>query len=226
MPATRPQGYVSDFAGVLSAQGKAQLEALCQELDEKTRAQLAIVTVKSLQGRPIEDFSIDLASKWGIGYKGGPRDERADRGILLLLAIEDREDRIEVGYGLEPNITDGRAGFILREMVPYLRAGDYNGALLLGAASIAQPIAQEAGISLTNLAAVRPGVFPPAGWEDEVLGRWLPVLLWMVFGVFFFGPLFLLILPKRIRRRFGRVATWVESNASGRGGGNHWGGGG
>src|SRR3989304_5168860 len=144
-PATRPQGYVSDFAGVLSPQVKEQLEALCKELDQKTHAQLAVVTVKSLQGQPLEDFSMDLATKWGIGHKGGPRDEKADRGILLLLAIDDREDRIEVGYGLEPIITDGRAGGILRSMVPYLRNGDYDGALWLGAASIAPPTPPHAG---------------------------------------------------------------------------------
>ena len=153
MPTTRPQGYVSDFAGVLSAQGKAQLETLCKELDEKAHAQLAIVTVKSLQGRPIEDFSIDLATKWGIGYKGGPRDAKADQGILLLLAIDDREDRIEVGYGLEPIITDGRAGSILRSMTPNLRNGDYDGALWLAAAS--EAASAEAAKTATPTAATK-----------------------------------------------------------------------
>lgn len=226
MPATRPQGYVSDFAGVLSPQGQAQLEALCKELDEKTKAQLAIVAVRSLGGRPIEDFSMDLATKWGIGYKGGPRDEKADRGVLLLLAIDDREDRIEVGYGLEPIITDGRAGSILRAMVPYLRNGDYDGALRLGAASIAQPIAQEAGVSLASLAAAQPAGAPAPRWEDEALGEWLPVFLWIFFGIFFFGPLVLLAIPKRFRRQLGRIGTWAESasshrgSSSGRGGGS------
>jgi uncharacterized protein len=152
IPSQRPAGYVSDFAGVLSPEGRQRLEALCKELDEKSHAQLAVVTVNSLEGRPIEDFSIDLATKWGIGHKGGPRDEKADRGGLLLLAIQDRQDRIEVGYGLEPIITDGRAGSILRSMTPNLRSGDYDGALWVGAASIAQPIAQQAGITLTSLA--------------------------------------------------------------------------
>ena len=224
-PTNRPQGYVSDFANVLSATGKQQLETLCKELDEKTHSQLAIVTVKSLQGRPIEDFTIALATEWGIGYKGGPRDAKADQGILLFLAIEDRQDRIEVGYGLEPIITDGRAGSILRAMTPHLRNADYDGALWLGATSIAQPIAQEAGVSLTSLAAAPPVM--PTPWEDVVLGKWLPVLWWVFFGIFFFGPLFLLVLPKRMRRRLGRVGTWVESGTSDAGrGGWHGGGGG
>jgi uncharacterized protein len=167
-----------------------------------------------------------LATKWGIGYKGGPRDATADQGILLVLAIDDRQDRIEVGYGLEPIITDGRAGSILRAMTPYLRNADYDGALWLGATSIAQPIAQQARVNLTSFAAAPPAA--PTPWEDVVLGEWLPVLLWVFFGIFFFGPLFLFLLPKRIRRRFGRVGTWVESGTfgSGRSGGWHGGGGG
>jgi uncharacterized protein len=184
MPTTRSQGYVSDFAGVLSPQAKQQLEALCKELDEKTHAQLAIVTVKALQGRPIEDFSIDLATKWGIGYKGGPRDAKADQGILLLLAIDDREDRIEVGYGLEPIITDGRAGSILRSMTPNLRNGDYDGALWLAAASIGQPIANEYGVTLAALAA-GPATSVPDESENQtpILFILMPIILLVIFSV-------------------------------------------
>src|ERR1700756_5472788 len=65
----KPQGYVNDFAGVLSASAKAQLTALCTEVDQKAHAQIAVVTVKSLDGRPVEDFAIDLATKWGVGPK-------------------------------------------------------------------------------------------------------------------------------------------------------------
>ena len=149
MPTEKPKGYVSDFAGVLSGTAQAQLEALATEIDQKAHAQIAVVTVKSLQGRPIEDFSIDLATKWGIGTKAKKAgDQAADRGVLLILAIEDHRDRIEVGYGLEGIINDARAGDILRAMTPYLRNGDYDSAVSLGAASIAAIIAQDAKISL------------------------------------------------------------------------------
>ena len=90
-PTEKPKGYVSDFAGVLSPATRQQLEALCKELDEKAKAQLAIVTVRSLEGRPLEEFTIDLATRWGIGGKG------SDRGVMLFLAIQDRRSRIEVG---------------------------------------------------------------------------------------------------------------------------------
>jgi uncharacterized protein len=151
IPTEKPKGYVSDFAGVISAPARQRMEALSTELDQKAHAQLAIITVKSLEGRPVEDFTIDLATKWGIGTKAKKAgDSAADRGVLLFLAIEDRRSRIEVGYGLEPIIPDGRAGGILRSMSPYLRNGDYDSATLLGAGSIASIIAQDAGVSLTG----------------------------------------------------------------------------
>jgi len=81
----KPQGYVNDFAGVLSAQAKDKLTALCAEVDQKAKAQIAVVTVSSLEGEPIEQFSIDLATAWGIGPK------QKDRGVLILVAPNDRK---------------------------------------------------------------------------------------------------------------------------------------
>src|SRR5713101_3976086 len=73
LPALKPVGYVNDFANVLSQSTKFQLTALCREVDQKAHAQIAVVTVKSLDGRPIEEFSVDLATKWGIGPKQSQR---------------------------------------------------------------------------------------------------------------------------------------------------------
>ena len=115
----KPQGYVNDFAGVLSAQAKEKLTALCAEVDQKTKAQIAVVTVSSLEGEPIEQYSIDLATQWGVGPK------QQARGVLILLAPNDRKYRIEVGYGLEPILPDGKVGGFGREAVPLLRQGDY-----------------------------------------------------------------------------------------------------
>jgi uncharacterized protein len=201
--------------------GRQRIEALAHELDEKAKAQLAVVTVRSLQGRPLEEFTVDLATKWGVGPKG------SDRGVLLFLAIEDREGRIEVGYGIEPVITDGRAGSILRSMVPYLQRGDYDGALWLGSTSLAQPIAQEAGVTLAALAAA-PAAPPAPRWEDQVLGEWLPIILWVTFAILFFGPLALMLLPKRWRKKMGGFGTWADRQPGSRGGwhGSGWSGGG
>ncbi|MGH9745595.1 MAG: TPM domain-containing protein [Candidatus Acidiferrales bacterium] len=140
----KPQGYVSDFAGVLSAAGKEQLTALCTEVDQKAHAQIAVVTVKSLDGQPAEDYAIDLATKWGVGPK------QSASGVMILFAVDDHKSRIEVGYGLEPILPDGKVGSFLREAVPQLRSDDYDGALLLVTRRVADVIAADRGVALTG----------------------------------------------------------------------------
>jgi uncharacterized protein len=108
--AQKPAGYVSDFAGVVDEASHQRLEAYCASLEQTTGVQLAIVTVPSLDGEPVDQVANDLFRKWGIGQKG------KDNGALLLLAIADRRSRLELGYGLEPAITDGLAGDVLRSM--------------------------------------------------------------------------------------------------------------
>jgi len=146
----KPQGYVNDFAGVLGEASKAQLTALCAEADQKAEAQLAVVTVRSLEGVPVEDFSMALATRWGIGPK------KSSRGVLILLAVEDRKYRVEVGYGLEPILPDGRVGSFAREMAPLLRQGNYGGALLHLTARIAGVIAQDRGVTLSSIPRKQP----------------------------------------------------------------------
>ena len=112
-------GYVSDLAGVISPSAKSQLEALCAEVEQKTGAQMAIVTVPSLQSESVENYAVNLFKQLGVGSK------RDNRGVLLLVAPHEHKYRIEVGYGLEPVINDARTGDVGRAMVPYLRQGDY-----------------------------------------------------------------------------------------------------
>jgi len=142
-PALKPVGYINDFASVLSQSTKFQLTALCTEVDQKAHAQIAVVTIKSLDGRPIEQFSVDLATKWGIGPK------QSERGVMILLAVEDRRYRFEIGYGLESILPDGKTGAIGREAVPYLREGNYDAAMLLMTQRVAEVIAQDRGVVLT-----------------------------------------------------------------------------
>src|SRR5258708_32687341 len=119
----KSQGYANDFAGVLDAPAKEKLAALCAELDRKEGAQIAAVTVSSLEGEPIEQYSIDLATQWGVGPK------QQSRGVLILLAPNDRKYRVEVGYGLEAILPDGKVGGFGREVVPLLQRNDYGGAV-------------------------------------------------------------------------------------------------
>jgi len=138
------QGYVNDFAGVLRADAKAQLTALCVEVDQKTQAQIAVVTVKTTDDMPIEEFANTIFRKWGVGAKG------TDRGILILLAVNDHKNRFETGYGLEGILPDGKTGGFAREAVPLLRTGDYGSALYLMTRRVADVIAADKGVTLTG----------------------------------------------------------------------------
>ena len=130
----KPAGYVNDFAGVLDSQSTTQLAALCTEIDQKAHAQIAVVTIRTLEGVPVEDFANRLFERWGIGPKSD------NRGVLILLAVDDHRYRVEVGYGLEPILPDGKVGGFGREIVPLLRQGNYNGALLQLTAPPNQPV--------------------------------------------------------------------------------------
>lgn len=141
--ALRPQGYVSDFSGVIDAGSKARLESYCGMVERSTGAQMALVTIPTLEDEPIEDVANTIFRAWGIGQKG------KDEGILLLLVIRDRRSRLEVGYGLEPILPDGLAGSILREMRPALRQGQYGEAMLAAADTIGNAIATAKHVALT-----------------------------------------------------------------------------
>ena len=142
--ALKPTGYVNDFAHVLDRNTIAQIEDICRQVDEKAHAQIAVVTIHSLDGADIESYAVDLFHHWGIGSKA------TNRGVLILYAIDDHRSRIEVGYGLEPILPDGKAGSFQREAIPLMRAGTYNQALLLVTARVAMVMAQDAGVQITT----------------------------------------------------------------------------
>lgn len=140
-----PTGYVNDFAGVLSPATKQYVEGLCTAVDRQAHAQIAVVTIKTLEGgESIEEFATELEDKWKVGTKG------TDRGVLMILVMQPRRGRIEVGYGLEGILNDAKAGDIGRAMAPYARQGDYNHAVTLGVQQIAKVIADDAGVTLSQ----------------------------------------------------------------------------
>lgn len=198
----KPTGYVNDFAHVLTPETSAQITELCQQIDEKAKAQIALVTVNTLEGQDVESYAVDLYKKWGVGYKG------TDRGVLILYAIQDHRARIEVGYGLEPILPDGKVGGFQREAIPQMRSGDYSGALLLVTRRVADVIAQDAGVQLSG-AAPRPP--PPEYTQPQEfhlsLGK---IILIIVVALFVLGT------------PFGRSLLWLflfSSMGSGRRGG-------
>src|ERR1700679_1075013 len=138
-----PTGYVNDFAGVLSPATKQSVENLCTQVDRQAHAQIAVVTIKTIDGdQSIEEFAVALEEKWKVGPKG------TDRGVLMLVVMNPRKYRIEFGYGLEGILNDAKVGDIGRSMVPALSQNDYNTAIPLGVQQLARIIATDAGVTL------------------------------------------------------------------------------
>ena len=141
-------GHVNDFANVIDEETRQRLETILTNFEYLTGAQIAVVTVKSLNDQPIEDYAVDLYRKWGIGAKSG---EHKDKGALLLVAINDRKTRLEVGYGLEGDLPDGMAGEIIRRMRPYLQQGQFSQGMNVGVRSLVDTLSQKWNISLAGI---------------------------------------------------------------------------
>jgi uncharacterized protein len=217
----RPQGYVNDFANVLSAGAKRKLTALCAEVDSKAGAQIAVVTVSSLESEEIEQYSVDLATRWGVGPK------EKSRGVMILFAPNEHKYRFEVGYGLEEILPDGKVGGFGREAVPLLRQNNYDAAVLMVTQRVASVIAADKGVTLDSLSGVAP---PRAESHGRSSGSGLS-LNGIIFGIFMLIFLGRLILPflfgggSRYGRR-GGSGWWIGPMIGGSMGRGSWGGGG
>jgi uncharacterized protein len=133
-----PNGWVHDEAGILSAGTKAELEAILQAERDSTSNQIAILIINSLDGGSLEEFALSVAEKWGIGKKG------KDNGVLFLIAMQERQMRLEVGRGLEGTLTDLMSSRINRnEVVPHFRQGNYDAGVVAGTKAIIQTIKGE-----------------------------------------------------------------------------------
>jgi uncharacterized protein len=120
-------GRVNDYASMISPQARAVIDGKLKALEDAESTQIVILTVPSLEGQPIEDFSIKVAEAWKIGQKG------KDNGILLIVSKNDRKIRIEVGYGLEGRLTDLQSGRIIDEVIkPAFKRGDIDSGFISG----------------------------------------------------------------------------------------------
>lgn len=138
-----PQGYVNDYTGIFSDHQRRVLEHLIAELEQKTGAEIAVAVLPSLEGGEIDDFSNRLFEKWGIGKKG------EDNGLLILMASQERQIRVEVGYGLESILPDARVGRILdQDVLPFFRQSRFAEGLTAGTVRLSQIIAAHYGVSL------------------------------------------------------------------------------
>ena len=122
------KGYVNDYANVVSQRDEQEITDYLSSLENTTGIQIAVLTMPSLDGEDISSFSIRVCDEWKLGQAD------KDNGALLLLAMEERDIRIEVGYGLEGKLTDAKCGLIIRNVIiPEFQEGDYSSGLLKGA---------------------------------------------------------------------------------------------
>lgn len=168
----RPTGYVVDAADILPPGEEAALSSRLQALDQSTGTQLAVVTVPSLEGREIEDYGIGLLRAWGVGQAD------TDRGAILLVAPNERRVRIEVGFGLEPVLTDALTSTIIRrEIIPRFRTGDLAGGTVAGA---------DALIGHLQLPAEEQRTRAEQAQQEQVQSRqgrgvnWISIVFWLV----------------------------------------------
>jgi uncharacterized protein len=202
-----PSGYVNDHAGVMDENARARLEAFLDQVEKKTGAQFAVLTVKNTAPLTPSEYKVKVFDQWQIGKKG------EDNGLLLLVSVDDHEARFETGYGLEGTLPDGFESRVFRnDMAPHFREGDYAGGIVAGMLACASRLAAEKGVTLE--------------WNGEELryrSRVLePEKLLLLMVVLFIA--FVIIAARASRSRGGRGPGgwwWL-----GPGGGGWWMGGG
>jgi uncharacterized protein len=141
-------GHVNDFAGIVDAQTEQKLETILTNFENLTGTQIAVVTIQSLNDRPLEEYANDLYRAWGIGAKTG---EHKDKGALLLVALQDRKTRLEVGYGLEGDLPDGLAGEIIRRMRPFLQQQQYSQGVNVGVRTLVDTLAEKWNVNIAGI---------------------------------------------------------------------------
>jgi uncharacterized protein len=168
-------GYVVDDAGILTDATRSRLTQALADYHRATNRQIVVATVRSLQDYPIEEYGYRLGRAWGVGEKG------KDTGAILLVAPNERQIRIEVGYGLEGELTDARSKEIIEQAIlPAFRAGDFNRGVVAGTAALLRVL----GAPATSLGQGRGAAQGVTGSDTGHLWGFLVPLL--IFGLFAF----------------------------------------
>lgn len=202
-----PTGFVNDFAQMFSSAEKTELEQTLVNFEKDSTNEISVVTIQTLGDETIETYAVKLFEEWGIGK------EKEDNGVLLLIALEDREMRIEVGYGLEGALPDATASHIIRNiMTPAFRDGKYFDGV---------KGAVDAIVSATK------GEY--VAQEPEVLSQRVIAMIVIFFVIFIL--IFLLILYVIIKLflyalKNGHIKSWIDKGRGGGGFGGGFGGGG
>ncbi|WP_312563273.1 TPM domain-containing protein [Anaerospora sp.] len=216
-PAPASSLYVQDYAGVLTNESKNRLNSLGSQIAAKSKAQVVVVTVKSLEGAALEDYSLAILREWGIG------DKTLNNGVLMLVAVGDRESRIEVGYGLEGALPDAKTGRIQDDyMIPWFQQGDYDKGIVNGYMALAGEVAKEYKLELktdakpvqkTRAAHQEQSWYDSLPWWGQVLLAVGILSLFVIDWLFFGGTITYLLL------------SLLRGRGGGGGGGGGWGGG-
>jgi len=212
--------YVQDYAGVISAETKARINNVGSQLAAKTKAQVIVVTINTLQGTSTNDYALGILRQWGVG------DKTLNNGVVMLVAVVDKQSRIEVGYGLEGALPDAKTGRIQDEyMIPYFQQSDYDKGILNGYQALVSEVAKEYKLEFKTDAkpAPRPQAASSGSWWDAapwwmqlmIIGGLLllAIIDWMFFG----GTITYLILS--ILSRGGRGGSGGGGFGGGSGGG-------
>jgi uncharacterized protein len=191
-----PTGFVNDFAQILSSNQKQVLEQSLQAFEVQTTHEISVVTIPSLDGDVIENYANELFAEWKIGKEG------VDNGVLLLIALEDKKIRIEVGYGLEGALTDAESKYIIDQViVPLFKNGQFAEGVQAGAEAIKQAVVEEV---------VGAGTTKRAGASGMV-----EKLLEVVFGAFEFFLVIGIVIFQFITSIFAKSKAWWHGGVLG-----------
>jgi uncharacterized protein len=213
----RPPGYVVDLAGIISDSAETTLSSYLRELEEKTTSQLVVLTIPGLEGESLEDLSIRIAhDTWRLGQKG------KDNGVLMIVALQERMYRFEVGYGLEGVLPDSLVGSVGRQyLVPNFTKGDYSTGIVTATLAVIGEIASDAGVSITGMPT------PVSRSPYRGVERGKPSLSGKILTVLFFiGLIYLFIRHPRLLMLLLIMNMMGGGRRGGWGGGGGFGGGG
>jgi len=218
----KPPQYVVDLADIIENDVEIRLNGHLKELEQKTTAQVVVLTLLSLEGESLEDFSISTAhDKWKLGQKG------KDNGVLIVIVLKDKKYRFEIGYGLEGVLPDSFIGSIGRNyFVPYFQKGDYTGGIYAGTLAVINRIASSGGVEISGMPKHGTGINPERYPRGGGILRTIFVLLFFLGAIILFikNPRLFLFLLLASSLGGSRRGGW--SSGGGFGGSGSFGGGG
>ncbi len=210
--------YVQDYANVLSNEAKHKINSIGTSLQKQTKAQVVVVTIKTLQETPVEEYSLGVLRQWGIG------DKSLNNGVVMLVVVDDKKSRIEVGYGLEGALPDAKTGQIQDEyMLPYFKKGEYENGIVNGYFALTKVVADEYAVQLDD-SQVKPVKATSQGRTSVLdtffmIGIAIVIIVLVILDFIFFGGRFTALILAIISSRGGGRGGSGGGYGGGSGGG-------